>query len=845
MGAVYRATDTKLNRDVAIKVLPDAFATDPDRLARFTREAQVLASLNHPNIAHIYGVEDRALVMELVEGEELKGPMHDPEALQLIRQLIEALEYAHEKGIIHRDLKPANIKVTPEGKLKVLDFGLAKAITGDSATAGDPASSPTLTMSATMAGALMGTAAYMAPEQARGKTADKRADIWAFGAIVYELLAGRRLFDGETISDTLAAVLTRDPDLTDVPSRFHRLLRLCLQRDPRERLRDIGDARPLLDESGIAAVPSAPTRRVWLPWAIASVALAVASASVWFALRGNQPRELKPLVRLDVDLGPNAERRAFITAVLSPDGRYLAFPGRAPSGSQFFIRRLDQPNAAPIPGSEGRQSPESAAFFSPDSQWVAFYTDNKIKKAAVEGGTTISLADWPSFSGGTWADDGNLYLGSYSGIYRLSANGGAPQPVKPGMGLAMYPYALPGSRALLFDRVAKAIPDVSSLELKTGQIKSLVADGVWPAYSARAQALLYRQSRSLFAVSFHPERLEVRGSPVPVISDIYNSLGQVFGGGPYSFSNDGSLAYSSSPSEDPFPIVWLDPSGKETPLLAQPATYSVPRLSPDGSRLAFATRNNVWIYNLNGGGAPTQLTFNSPGQFEIAWAPDSRHILYGDASSLWWIRADGAGQPQQLAANLTLPRPTSVTAGGRVALSVSAPGSIPDLYTMGLDLTDPEHPKAAKPEPFLNIPNVVEVDGAFSPDGKFLAYASNESGPLEIFVRAFPGPSGKWKIGSGMHPVWSRAARQLFYFGNDDRIMAVDYSIEGDTLVAGPPRQWSPTPIRRTSVLLNFDISPDGKRAVVFPASEAPVTTGPVHVTFLLNFFDELKRRLP
>jgi hypothetical protein len=381
MGEVWRATDTKLGRDVAIKILPESFATDAERLARFTREAQVLASLNHPNIAAIYGVEDRALVLELVEGEAPAGPLSVEEALPLIHQLIDALEYAHERGIVHRDLKPANLRLTPDRRLKVLDFGLAKALSSDAIAQPDAANSPTLTMRATMAGVIMGTAAYMAPEQARGHAVDKRADIWSFGVVLYELLTGRQLFAGETVSDTLAAVLTRDPDLAGVPPRFHRLLRLCLTRDPRQRLRDISGARLLLDEA------PATSKRSTLPWIVAALAVVAAiGVAVWRAPRATTPS----LMRLSVDLGREAQADQLSVFALSPDGRRIVYTAHTPDGRRVLATRLfAQGNVELLRGTEGAVDP----FFSPDGQWVGFFADTKLKKIPMNGG--VGDHAWP------------------------------------------------------------------------------------------------------------------------------------------------------------------------------------------------------------------------------------------------------------------------------------------------------------------------------------------------------------------------------------------------------------------------------------------------------------------
>src|SRR5215831_19050898 len=484
MGEVYRARDTKLKRDVALKVLPEVFASDADRLARFQREAEVLASLNHPNIAHIYGVEGRALVMELVEGASPKGPMPFDEAWRIASQIAAALEYAHDKGIVHRDLKPANVKVTPDGVVKLLDFGLAKAFAGHGEAPSDPENSPTITLDGTELGVILGTAAYMSPEQARGKPVDKRTDIWAFGGVLYELLTGERLFKGEDASEILAQVLTKQPDFARVPTKAQRLLRSCLEKDPKLRLRDIGDAKQLLEEPPQAESP--PHRK--LPWAAVAgalgLALIVLGALLW---RATRPID-RPLVRLDVDLGADVSLNSFAgpDAIISPDGTRLVYV----SHNRLLTRRLDQPQATELPASEGASAP----VFSPDGQWVAFFAGGKLKKVSAAGGAAIVLCSAPRGMGGSWGEDGTIIaaLNQSGGLSRIPADGGVPTPLteldrEHGDLTHRWPQILPGGKAVLFTahtRVIGGYDDASIQVMSLGdrRKKILMRGGTYGRY---------------------------------------------------------------------------------------------------------------------------------------------------------------------------------------------------------------------------------------------------------------------------------------------------------------------------------------------------------------------------
>ena len=867
MGEVYRARDTKLERDVAIKVLPEGLAEDPERLARFEREAKVLAALNHPNIAQIYGIEQGALVMELVEGQTLAGPLPLDTALNYGRQIADALEAAHEKAIVHRDLKPANLKVTPQGVVKVLDFGLAAVMQGPASSDGDPANSPTLTMRATQVGMILGTAAYMSPEQAAGKPVDKRADIWSFGVVLFEMLAGEKLFGGgETISHTLADVLRGPIELKrlpgETPEAIRELLRRCLDRDVKNRLRDIGEARVAIDQPrGRVPAAPAPSGGKQKRWAIGLAVMTLIAAGASFGWwRATQP-VARPVMRFSVDLGPDAVAGSRTTVAISPDGTRIAYPVRGADGIQRLATRLlDQPNATPLAGTEGSADP----FFSPDGQWIAFDANNKLKKIAVQGGAPVTLCDAPADRGGSWGSDGSIILAPLSagGLVRVSSSGGTPQPLtKVGDGIATHrwPQVLPGGRAVLFTHNGSTSRfedgSVAVLSLESGQVKTLQVGGYFGRYLPGAGGggyLLYVHQNTLFAAPFDLNKLELRGTPSPVVEDVAGD--PATGGGQFDVSQNGTLVYlSGKVTASSYPILWLDSGGKTLPLISKPGAYGAPTFSPDGKFLAHtapgAKGAEVWVYDITRE-TSTQLTFTAPGNREIAWAPDGKHIVFGSSSppeALWWIRADGSGEPQRLLEGRTV-RPLSFSSDGHHLIYSENSSGLPDLWILPFDSAALDHPKPGKPEPFLRTP-FVDVDAAFSPDGRWIAYSSTETEQAggDIFVRPYPGPGGKWRISTsgGKFPIWSRAGRQLFFLGGADRIMTVDYTASGDSFVAGKPRVWSDRRVLRPADFIrDLDLAPDGRRFAVFPETETGESKGSLHTTFLLNFVDEVQQRL-
>jgi Tol biopolymer transport system component len=790
MGAVYRATDTKLNREVAIKVLPDAFAADPDRLARFTREAQVLASLNHPNIADIYGVEERAIVMELVDGATLAGPLTEDRALPLVEQFIDALEYAHDHGVIHRDLKPANLKVTPEGQLKVLDFGLAKAISADPVQA-DPKSSPTLTMTATMAGVIVGTAAYMAPEQARGQAVDKRADIWAFGAVVYELLTGKRLFLGPTVSDTLAAILTRDPDLTVIPPRFRRLLRACLERDPRRRMRDVGDARLLLDQPAPQAgvLLQARASPGSLSRAVAAAAIVTAATLAFIHFREPLPEAL--LVRTYI---PPPEKTAYnVTGglattgavALSPDGRRLTFSAVAADGkTQLWLRQLDALTAQPLPGTEGAIHP----FWSPDSRYIGFFAGSKLRKLDTAGGPPLTLCDAPVGRGGTWNRDDLIVFaggGSPSGgtgaaLSRVSSAGGAATPLNLDVA-GRWPWFLPDGIHFVYSTTT----NIRLGALDSRQTKVLVETLSDAEYTQGH--LVYLRDDTLMAQPFDTRKLAFSSEAVPVAEHIISIGAQRRG--VFSVSQNGMLAYQSGASGGGHQLTWLDRSGKRLGTLGEPGALSNVMLSPDGKRAivclfeANGRTFDLWLYDA-ARGLRTRFTFeNARTILPGIWSPDGSAIAFEAFRNgkyyLYRKAADLSGGEETLLTESHAPFPTGWAPDGKTIVYSISGGAGSSVF--GLTL-------AGDRKPFPMLPGAGLPYGAsFSPDGRWLAYTSFESQRPEIYAVPYPGPGGKVQISAngGSQNRWRSDGKEVFYIGLDGRLMAAEIKAKDASLEVG------------------------------------------------------------
>jgi len=854
MGVVYKASDSRLGRSVALKFVKTEFSS------RSQREARAVASLNHPNICTLHDVGPNYLVMELVEGPTLaeriaKGPIPVPEALEIARQIAEALEAAHEKGIVHRDLKPANIKLTSDGKVKVLDFGLAKTLVPRAS--GSPEDSPTRTLSETRAGMILGTAAYMSPEQARGKPVDARADVWAFGVVLYEMVTGQKLFEGDGISEILAAVLKEEPRLERAPEKLRRLLRSSLQKDPEQRLRAIGDWRLLLDGPPLTGARERSARWMW-PAAAAMIAIAAVIA-FWAPWRKEKNVDL-PLVRLDVDLGAGLSlpptNNAGSTVAISPDGTRLAYSSGTPA--RLFTRKLDQPTATELPGTQGASIP----FFSPDGQWVGFRSARMLNKISVAGGAVIPVGEvGANFSGASWGDDGSIFISTayQKGVQRIPPSGGPPESIAElgngEVGL-MNPQILPGGKAVLLSVDNARGLDRNTIEVLTlaDHHRKVVAQGGgfarYLATSSGIGHLVYVNQATLFAVPFDLAKLETRGTAVPVLDDVAHLTNRA---GLFDFSSapagHGTLVYrKASGGAGMVTLEWVDQAGKREPLRAKPGVYTGhPALSPDGKRIALTDSEggtpNVWVYDPQRD-AMTRLTFGGAMYRWPTWSPDGRYVLFtSDGNGILQAPADGAGQPHALSEGKPFQWPMSFTPDGKRLLYFEAAGNY-QIWTVPVEDTGIQL-KTGKPEQFLKS-SFNDVYPVFSPDGRWVAYRSDESGKQEVYVRAFPPPKsaegGKWQISDkgGDRPRWSRNGHELLY-QSGDQIMAVSYTVAGGTFVAEKPRVW----------LAKFggtgwDLAPDGKRLLVLMPVESPETPKQEHeIVMLLNFLDELRRKVP
>ncbi len=878
MGEVYRARDTKLKRDVALKVLPAAFARDPERLARFTREAEVLAAHNHPNIATIYGEEEGALVMELVEGETLaeivqRGPLPLDTALAYAGQIADALEAAHEKGIVHRDLKPANVKVTPERRVKVLDFGLAAVMqTASASAAGDPTDSPTLTISPTRAGMILGTAAYMSPEQARGSPVDKRTDVWAFGAVLYEMLAGRAAFAGDTVTDILASVVKEQPDLTVLPAQVRTAVGRCLSKDPRKRCGSMGDVRWALENGQAEAVRAAHAqadrmRRLALGLA-AAFAFALASvALIYFRLPVAAPPPGK-LVRFQIPLPEKTTLLVDPGIALSPDGSKLAYYARdAASAPRLWVRAMDTLESRPLPGAELASEVVTPPFWSPDSRWLVFNAGGTaLKKIAVTGGPPQTLCN-PSNNapGGAWNRDGVILLGNSSGpLLQVSAAGGTAVPVTTVDASAQenhrFPFFLPDGRHFLYLRTSSA-PEYSgiylgSLDAKPDrQATRRVALSDYgpvflpPAEGSIGELLLLREG-ALLAQPFDLARMEVAGDAVPVAEQV----GAYLGFGFFSASANGTLVYLSGANGQNLELTLFDRQGKSLGRLGEPGDFTgVPAFSPDGKQLAVARRMpggskaNLWLLDLTRNGVAPKFTFGGAQDFDPVWSPDGSRLVFssnrdGVVLNLYRKVASGARDEEILLKSDRPKFPSSWSRDGRFLLySVVEPKTRSDLWILPV----PTGTAGAGTPVLFQGSAANETDGQFSPDGRWIAYVSDESGRNEVYVREFVlGADGKPEAtahrlvsnGGGSVPRWREDGKELVYLAPDRKtVMSVEISTQ-PSFHAAPPVVLFALPAAASGVPA---MAPDGKR---FVALMPPAQNGPETFNVVLNFAAALKR---
>ena len=793
MGEVYRARDTRLKRDVAIKVLPDSFSQDPDRLARFQREAELLATLNHPNIGAVYGLEEgdghKAIVLELVEGGTLadliaRGPLPIDDALPIAKQIADALEAAHERGVVHRDLKPANINVAPDGHVKVLDFGLAKLLETSLAATGGLSMSPTLSVHATYAGTILGTAAYMSPEQARGKPVDRRSDIWAFGCVLFEMLTGKQVFaTGETVSDAVAAILRSEPDWAalppDTPVGVRRLLRRCLTKDPHERLHDIADARLDIAEALVApaggatrALVSGQSRQNRGTRALAAaLAILVAVLAVPATRYVRQLAPERVVTRLDVVVPSGLDG---ISLALSPDGRQLAFVAATEAGLRLWLRKLDETAARPLPGTDGASYP----FWAPDSRAVAFFADGKLKRTDLAGGAPQIIADAGTGRGGTWSRDGTILFASANeiGLMRVASTGGTPVPVTTGgPPQARWPQFLPDGRRFLFFKLRSNMENGGGVYLGAldgGDPIRLTAADSAAVYAPPNRLLLVREG-TLLAIPFDPARAAVTGDPVAITQTVGANIAQ--GRAMVAVSNTGVMAYQSGSGAQRRQLTWRDRAGRLLGTVGQPDDADIPSiaLAPDGRRIATsrtAGTQDVWVIDVNRG-VPTRFTFNPGSDNAPAWSSDGQRVVFrsnrNGAYDLFEKPASGAGDEQPLLA----------TPDTKIAYDSSADGRFLLYGTLnartGADILALPLTGDRKPFPVVQT-SFAEDSAQFSPDGQWIAYESNESGRFEIYAQAFPTANGKWQVstGGGTYPRWHPGGKELFYVALDGRFMA-------------------------------------------------------------------------
>jgi serine/threonine protein kinase/Tol biopolymer transport system component len=870
MGEVYRARDTRLGRDVALKVLPEAFARDAERMTRLRREAQTLASLNHPNIAAIYGFEDsgstHALVMELVEGPTLadrikQGAIPLDEALPIAKQICEAVEYAHERGIVHRDLKPSNVKVTHDGQVKVLDFGLAKAVEGDPSTTGVE-NSPTLSAMATQAGFLLGTAAYMSPEQARGKKADRRADIWAFGVVLYEMLSGKRLFTGETTSDTLAAVIRAEPDWNELPAqtpwRIRELLQRCLKKDPRQRLQSIGDARIALEEAvsggpqyesavtGGVKPPLQRTSQKILPWATAALlAIITALLAVGYFFRASEPA---PALVSQIEPPPNSVFEATAgqpgMLALSPDGQRLAFVAKDSDGRmRLWVRPLNSLTAQPLDGTDGARFP----FWSPDSRSIGFFAAGKLNRIDASGASLLALADAEIGQGASWSSDGTIVFapGLAASLFRVSASGGELQQVTNFSPIRKdfahrWPQFLPDGKHFLFF-VWSADSENTGVyvgSLDGGEPK-MVLGNPSDAVFVPPNHLLFVRQETLVTEHFDPASFQLSGDVSPLVEHFPSEIG--FFAGPFTFSFNGILVYAAgAPAFVSTRLLWLDRSGRQIGETGAPGFYETVSISPDGSSLATSMSDAeihgvILVFDLRTG-LSRRLNFSNSFNVAAVWSSDGKTLAFHSSrdggNHIFQKPADGSGSTTPLFADKDLEQAAAFVTwspDGRYLVFVRGigPNGSRGIWA---------RPLFGDGKPFPVVQGAASAPKV-SPDGKWLAYVGNDSGRNTVYVVPFPRGSGKWQVSAngGSNPHWRSDGRGILYLSSDRQIMSAAVVEQGSTLAVGKVQ-----PLFRPNIAAGWDVTPDGQKFLIISPVEQK---GSQPLTLVTNWPALLKKQ--
>jgi serine/threonine protein kinase len=869
MGEVYKAKDQKLGRDVAIKVLPEEFAKDVDRVARFQREAKLLASLNHPNIAAIHGLEKSEgthfLVLELIEGDTLadrlkRGAIPVEESLKLALQIAEALEAAHEKGVIHRDLKPANIKVTPDGKVKVLDFGLAKALAVYSEDI-NPANSPTLSLAATQQGVILGTAAYMSPEQTRGKSVDKQADIWAFACVFFEMLTGSAAFSGKDVADILAAVIRSEPDLEKVPAEVRPLLRRCLQKDPTKRLRDIRDVKLELEEvlanlSGVLVSPVTATEprtklRVTLPWLAAAVVLTatIAGLVAWNLKPKPQP-EPRPVTRFEHFPAEDQKliNSSYSILAVSPNGRQFVYC----TNKGLCLQSLNELDTRLI--LSAAESPRDPVF-SPDGQWIGYWSssNNQLKKVSIKGGATVVLCDVTRMVQTSWdSDNAIVYSETGKGIMRISASGGTPETLIGAEKEAFYhPRLLPGGKSVLFILGTNEGYKIAVQSLESGERKVLCkGDSAWYLPTGH---IVYTLENNIYAIPFRPDTFQIGKGQVSMVEGVYR-VGTPYPA-QYAVSISGTLIYvptATTAAAQQRTLVWVDGNGNEEPLAAAPPdNYRAFRLSPDGTRVALTvnadSKSDIYIWDLVNENR-TRLTFDEGSAYPL-WTPDSKRIAFSSTRSMllgdvYWKAADGTGEEEKLA---TAPNrglyPWSWSSDGTTVVLMDQASSGEAGPGLGSHIGALSIEGDRKYRPLLQE-KFYETHPQISPNGEWIAYASGDVYyQSKIYVRPFPEMNkGKWEVSTdgGVDPLWSHDGRELFY-RNGSSVFAVDVQ-EEPTFKVGKTRLLFQKAYS-SGIGHIWDLSPDGKRFLMMKDADAPEV--PRKINVVVNWLEELKERAP